>query len=215
MEKSEIKSALLVALAYLVVLMGTCQFRETARNRQKAEFDTVKDSLYRHEKELQITGLEGQIKALSHRNDSLLQKAAVEKSTYSAVRPKVKIYQQALSDKIAQLDSSCVQADSLKQITDSLIVFQNQADSACIETINTLEQVVANKDSSLLIQNQITRNLRDLEKEQALKSQYLTEQLNTALKMQRRKTRQNKILAGSLLLLSGITTAILVPQYLK
>lgn len=215
MEKSEVKSITIVALLFIVILLGTCEVRYRLNKPVPTDQDTLIGALYRKEKQNHIRALERQIAGLQTRNDSLRQQALTQKRTLTQLRPRVQSYQQVLSDQLDRLDSSCVQADSLRGIADSLIVLQNQADSACIETIGTLEQLVGNRDSSLLVESQVNQQLRDLQKEQDLRAQYLTEQLNTALKLQRRKTRQNKILAGSLLLLSGITTAVLAPHYLK
>lgn len=215
MEKSEVKSILIVALLFIVILLGTCEVRYRLNKPTPTGQDTLSGALYRKEKLDHIRALERQIIDLQTRNDSLRDRAKTQKQNLSLLRPRVQSYQKALTDQLDRLDSSCVQADSLRSTADSLIAIQNRADSTCIETIGTLEQLVGNRDSTLLVETQVNEQLRDLQKEQALRAQYLTEQLNTALKLQRRKTRQNKILAGSLLLLSGIMTAVLAPHYLK
>ncbi|MGZ3930994.1 MAG: hypothetical protein ACXVP0_06390, partial [Bacteroidia bacterium] len=57
--------------------------------------------------------------------------------------------------------------------------------------------------------------LRDIQRQQEIDNQVLTEQLNTAWKMQRRKTQQNKVLAGGLLILTGITSSLILIKSLK
>jgi len=220
MEKSEVKSIvksiIIVVLSLLVILLGTCEVHQHVRKANTVtKVDTLSNRLYRQEKQQQIVAYEKKIDHLQQQKDSLWFEVVAKKSLVSTLRPKVKQYQARLTEKIEQLDSNCTSRDSLRIIADSLIVIQNNEDTACVETINTLEKIVANRDSTISIQNLVETNLRDIQKEQDLKSKYLTDQLNIALKVQRKKARQNKILSGGILLLSGITTAVLIPHYLK
>lgn len=217
MNRSEFKSALIVGLAFLALLLGTCQFRSRLNGERPVEeaHQAISESLYLKEKEQQIAVYEKRLNELQGQRDSLWQVAVSKKRAHAGLRPGVHYYQQQLRKEIASVDSLCYPSDSLRSAADSLIVFQNRADSACLESIEAFEQLVGNRDSSLTVLSLTNRNLRDIQKEQELKEQYLTEQLQTALKAQRKKARQNKVLAGSLLLLSGITTAVLAPHYLK
>lgn len=216
MEKSEVKSSLIVVLALVVILLGTCEVNHRLNtNRNVPQTDTLAHSLYRAEKQHEIELYRDKISRLQEQKDSLYLLVAVKKNAFFSVRPKVKHYQSQLQEQLSKPDSVCLDRDTLKSLADSLIVYQQQADTACVETIHSLEQVVANRDSSISIQKFVETNLKDIQRQQDLKAQYLTEQLNTALKAQRKKARQNKLLSGGILLLSGITTAVLLPQYLK
>lgn len=216
MEKSEVKSIIIVVLALLVILLGTCEVNQQLHKKSEAaKNDTLSYSLYRQEKQQQIRTYEKRIDRLQKAKDSLWLVAVAKKTDFTTLRPKVRSLQTRLKEKISQPDSNCIYRDSLRIIADSLFVYQDKSDTTCIETINALEQVVANRDSCISIQSLVTSNLRDIQKEQDLKAQYLTDQLNIALKVQRKKARQNKILSGGILLLSGITTAVLIPHYLK
>ncbi len=216
MEKSEVKSILIVVLALVVILLGTCEVNHRLNaNRDVPQTDTLAHSLYRAEKQHEIDLYRDKISRLQEQKDSLYLLVAVKKNAFFSVRPKVKHYQNQLQEQLSKPDSVCLDRDTIKSLADSLIVYQQQADTACVETIHSLEQVVANRDSSISIQKLVETNLKDIQRQQDLKAQYLTEQLNTALKAQRKKARQNKLLSGGILLLSGITTAVLLPQYLK
>lgn len=216
MDKSEVKSILIVVLALVVILLGTCEVNHRLNaKREIPQADTLAHSLYRAEKQHEIELYRDKISRLQEQKDSLYLLVAVKKNAFFSVRPKVKHYQNQLQEQLSKPDTSCLDRDTLKSLTDSLIVYQQQADTACVETIHSLEQIVANRDSSISIQKLVETNLKDIQRQQDLKAQYLTEQLNTALKAQRKKARQNKLLSGGLLLLSGITTAVLLPQYLK
>ena len=216
MDKSEKKSILIVVLALVVILLGTCEVTDRLnKNRNIPQTDTLAHSLYRAEKQHEIDLYRDKIARLQQQKDSLWFLVDVKKKAFFSTRPKVKHYQSRLEEQLSKPDSVCLDRDTIKRLADSLIVYQQQADTACVETIHSLEQVVANRDSSISIQKLVETNLKDIQRQQDLKAQYLTEQLNTALKAQRKKARQNKLLSGGILLLSGITTAVLLPQYLK
>ena len=216
MDKSEKKSILIVVLALVVILLGTCEVTDHLnKNRNIPQTDTLAHSLYRAEKQHEIDLYRDKIARLQQQKDSLWFLVDVKKKAFFSTRPKVKLYQSRLEEQLSKPDSVCLDRDTIKRLADSLIVYQQHADTACVETIHSLEQVVANRDSSISIQKLVETNLKDIQRQQDLKAQYLTEQLNTALKAQRKKARQNKLLSGGILLLSGITTAVLLPQYLK
>lgn len=62
------------------------------------------------------------------------------------------------------------------------------------------EDLVAVKDSELMSCNRSYRQMQDLVKEQSLREQQLTEDLNTVLKQQKKKKFQNRLIAAGMLL---------------
>lgn len=74
----------------------------------------------------------------------------------------------------------------------------------------TYQAMVAVRDSELVILNKSYASINDFSKEQLLREQQLTNDLNTSLKSLRRKRIQNKILAGGMLFISGIATTLLI-----
>jgi hypothetical protein len=90
---------------------------------------------------------------------------------------------------------------------------QSQIDTLIItyEQKNKIYQaMVAVRDSELVILNNSYTSINDFSKEQLLREQQLTNDLNTALKSLRRKRIQNKILAGGMLFISGVATTLLI-----
>ena len=216
MDKSEIKSIIIVALALICILLGTCEVRHRLNSPEPvSKIDTVQFHRYRQEKELEINRYQEKLGRLQQVKDSLWFLAAVSKTVFQETRPKVKHYQVKLKESLLLPEETPGFKDSLLAIADSLVHYQDRADSACIGTISTLEEVVANRDSSIQIHKQVEKNLRDIQTAQNLQTQQLTEQLNIAYKAQRKKGRQNKWLAGGLVFISGIATAIIVPRYSK
>lgn len=70
--------------------------------------------------------------------------------------------------------------------------------------------MVAVRDSELVFLNKSYADMHDVAKEQALKEQQLTTDLNTTLKSLRRKRIQNRLLAGGMLFISGVTTTLFI-----
>jgi len=101
------------------------------------------------------------------------------------------------------LDSLSSQIASANQSSDSLITCYEKKDSL-------MTQILANKDTQLLLCNSSYRQIRDLAQEGMLREQQLTESLNTALKAQKRKRLQNRWLATGLVFISGITTTFYI-----
>lgn len=219
MQNSKIKNGIIILLLVCVGILSTCEFSRPLANFTTDLQDTIFLSQWRREKKQKlelIASYEKTITRLENEKDSLKSLVVESKKTTSAYRFKAKQFQQQLKNAIVQaIPIDSLKPDTVTQILDSLIITQAQGDLACDSTINTLETILANRDSSMFFQKQIETNLRDLNKEQELRNQILTEQLNLNYKNQRKKTRQNKILAGGILILSGITTSLLFTQALK
>jgi len=219
MENSKIKNWIIITLAICLALLSTCEFCKTKTSENPTTADTLFHSQWRHEKSAKLEIIKvysKQVKYLQIQADSLHKIVNANKLNLFTYRLKTKSLQEQLRNdikKMVRLDSLSV--DSITPVLDSLITYQVQSDSTCDVTINELENIVANRDSTILFQRSIENNLRDLEKEEELRNQYLTEQLTIAYKAQRKKSKQNKLLAGGLLILSGITTSILITHSLK
>jgi hypothetical protein len=102
------------------------------------------------------------------------------------------------------VDSLQDQINSVNNVTDTIIVRYQQKDSL-------MQQMVAIRDSQIVLCNKSFAEINDLAKEQMQREQKLTEDLNTALKQQKRKRAQNKMLAAGMLFVSGVATTL----YLK
>jgi hypothetical protein len=218
MEVLKVKNGIIAALLICIAVFTTCEFVQKPKSEESTFQDTLFLSQYRREKKEKLATIakyEAKLSILQTANDSLRVEVAEKKKSISAYRFKAKYWQAELKQAITNLDSTQTKRDSLLPLLDSLITNQQFSDTACDQTIHNLENVVANRDSSIYFHKQVEDNLRDIQKQQELSNQYLTERLNTAFKNQRKKSRQNKLLAGGLLILSGITTSLLLTQSLK
>lgn len=216
------KAGFLTIILVSIALFATCEFTKqiAATDNPIETADTVFLSQWRREKleKVKLIGTyEAKLTKLQKDNDSLKKVVADKKENLAAYRLKEKILQEQLKSKVSKADTgyAAIARDSIPQIVDSLLLASQQNDTACDETIHELENQVANRDSAIFLHKRVEINLRDLQEEQQLQNRYLTEKLNTVFKNQRKKSRQNRILAGGLLILSGITSSVLLTQSLK
>lgn len=203
------------ALFAIIVSIGTCTFTNHAKPpKLHPENDSIASLWLKEKKQLQVQ-YHKQIEKLQFGKDSLQHIVTEKKKALSQYRNQTALLEGQLKSLIANADSSHVMPDSLKPLASEYFAAQAENDSTCDSTISTLEQIVANRDSSIVLFQKSEINMRDLQKEQELRNQLLTEELNTAYKSQKKKIRQNKFLAGGLIFISGFTTTLLIKQTLK
>jgi len=107
------------------------------------------------------------------------------------------IFDSALKHQVA------AQIDTLNAATDSLVCdYENKVQFA--------ESIIAVRDSQLVVCNTAYQDMKSLVQEQVERERQLTENLNLALKQQKRKRNQNRVLAAGMLFVSGLTTSLLI-----
>jgi hypothetical protein len=217
MEAMKTRTAIISAILFCICMLATCEFtKQIGSSTDVNSTGTLFLNQWRREKvEKQnlITSYERRIDKMQRTKDSLLQVVSEKKQNISALRFKVKYFEDQLKESISKTGTQSVNVS--ENLLDSLVITENKSDTACDETIHTLEKVVSNRDSVIAFHQQVEINLRDVQKNQELNTTYLTEQLNTALKSDRKKARQNRLLAGGLLILSAFSSALLLTQHLK
>jgi hypothetical protein len=150
-----------------------------------------------------------QLNRLQTQRDSLEGIISKNRRELKGQRLKTKILSERMLKSVNAAIDSCAQ-DSLRPQMEKYVQAQEENDSICDASIYSLETMVANRDSSLEFCRSIGETQKQMLKDQELRNQQLTDQLNTAYKMQKKKSRQNKILAGGIMIISGITTSILI-----
>jgi hypothetical protein len=100
--------------------------------------------------------------------------------------------------------------DSLKQQTLAYVAWVDSTQSIYETNLVQLQEMVATKDSQIVICSASYAQIKGLLDDNLERERKLTEDLNTAYKSQRRKVLQNKLLAGGMLLLSGIATTLYI-----
>jgi hypothetical protein len=202
----------LAALAILfTLLLETCQ-----PNLQNAEID--KSALLNAEKDIiQLDkSYQDANTVLKSESDSLQEMLSKTQDNLLAVKKSLKQTQRSLVS-LAQKDTAgraileqLSDCDSLKQ---KVLEYSVKVDSASTEyecTISQLEDLVAIKEAELLVCRSSYLSMKRFADVNLLRERRLTEDLQTAYKVQRRKVNQNKLLAGGMLILSGITTTLYI-----
>ena len=101
------------------------------------------------------------------------------------------------------VDSLVNRIDKLNAITDTVFsIYENK--------VKLKEDLVAVRDSELIVCKTAYTRMQDLVKEQALKEQQLTDDLKTILKQQKKKKFQNRLIAAGMLFISGVATTLLI-----
>ncbi|MCD6068916.1 MAG: hypothetical protein K0S33_3742 [Bacteroidetes bacterium] len=108
----------------------------------------------------------------------------------------------ACPDRIT-MDNLALAIDTLNAVTDTLISDYEQK-------LQVDKEVIAVRDSQLVVCNQSYEQVQSLIQQQIQREQELTDQLNIAVKQQRKKRIQNRLLAGGVVFLSGLTTTLLI-----
>ena len=156
------------------------------------------------------------VEKLKTHSDSLQKELSFTQSKLKATKLKLSQSQTALvtltekkSDTLSfeQLLNDC---DSLKQQTLLYITWVDSIQTIYDTNIVQLQEMVAIKDSQVVVCNSSYAKLKGVLDENLERERKLTEDLNTAYKSQRRKVLQNKLLAGGMLILSGIATTLYI-----
>lgn len=154
--------------------------------------------------------------SLKTHSDSLQKELSATQSKLKVTKFKLNQSQVALvalaekkSDtlNVEQLLNDC---DSLKQQTLAYVAWVDSTQSIYESNISQLENMVAIKDSQVVICRASYLQIKGLLDENLERERKLSDDLNTAYKSQRRKVLQNKLLAGGMLILSGIATTLYI-----
>ncbi len=197
----------------LVFMIGTCHVNNTNKT-DKIPIDTSLINSYKEKINALQSEFEKQIHVLKTSKDSLQTVVKGNKKTIAVLRNQSKLLEVQIKNTLQNTDSIW-DSDSLKTNTLNYITSVNQRDSLCNESINTLEIVASKQDSIIGFQNKEKDNLKDLILQNELRERYLTEQLNTAYKVQRKTVFRNKFVAGALFMMTGFASALLINQTLK
>lgn len=147
--------------------------------------------------------------------DSLSKKLNAQTFLIGSQKKRLIHFQQKINQLVFQLQTDSIQGDSL--LTDSLGIAITDSQIQTDTLIASYERkcqlydtLLAVRDSQILILNKSYGQLQDFAKEQALREQQLTNDLNTTLKALNRKRNQNRILAGGMLFISGVATTLFI-----
>lgn len=203
-----------IGIFALIVLIGTCAFKQNESTPISEPDNSYINFLKDKQTELNFT-YKKHFYTLQREKDSLIKLVSDKKKSLSVYRYKSKELEQQLRQVLARVDSSKILNDSVSPLAEIYFAIQQERDSACNQSIRAMEIIAAKQDSVIVIQNREKDNFMELQKQQELNALRLTEQLNTAYKQQRKTILKSKLLSGTLILVSGFTSALLINQTLK
>lgn len=100
--------------------------------------------------------------------------------------------------------------DTLRKEAQKLNELSIWQDSLCGQTIQTLNDGIAIRDSQLAVCDRTNAALFDLQKENQLREMKLNEDLKAALKTCRKKRFENRALSIGWMIMAGITTSLFI-----
>lgn len=216
MQAIKSKIGIIIALLACVCLIGTCSLlKHPTDTSPHPNQDSTFFNQWKAEKLAVQKEYARQLKNLQSAKDSLQAVVNEKKTTLSVFRLKAKSLQEQLAQAIYKADSIPYVADTILPYAKQYFAMEAAKDSTCNETIRSMEQIAANRDTSIYLYRQTEKNLRELQKAQKLREQQLTDELNTAYKTQRKKITENKFLACGIVFLTGFTTTLLITQHSK
>jgi hypothetical protein len=191
-------------------------------------FDTCSNNSkpLKPDKEIVVNAKNKVVEIDNHYQEAIAQMKA---QTDSLTEKLSKAQQQLIATKIKLQQSKVKVIDLVEKDTSSLSIEQKLRDCDTLKfeirdyvvrvdstqlnyetTIKQLHQLVAIKDSELVICHVSYVNLRDITNENLNRERQLTHDLETAYKQQRRKQTQSKVLVAGFLILSGITATLFI-----
>ena len=129
-------------------------------------------------------------------------KLALEKKKANTLLFQLKSNNRSTKDTLL-LDSLHFAIQSLSLETDTLT-------SSYDNKLKLTNELVAIRDTQLIICNKSYRDTKDLLNEQMIRERQLTTDLNSTLKELRKKRNQNRVLCAGMLFITGLTTALLI-----
>lgn len=216
MNKETLKGKLLLvgSLVLLLLSIFTCNYqrKQIAKSLAESQDTTILNALKKTHLKVQKKYTQ-QITQLNKAKDSLGKEVKNNKRELAVYKAKSNYLRDELKARIISTDT--VNCDVIKNIALRYIQSNNENDSLCTETIKSMEAVIENRDSSEVAHQNLENSLRDLQKEQELRAQYLTQQINVFHKQLKRKSRQNIILKGGLFILTSVSASLLITQAVK
>ena len=187
----------------------------------KESFHDVKGEQYwREQNEKLSAGLnityEKKLSVLQVRNDSLIKQLNFTKSKLSASKLKQHVSELKVLTLAEKKDSSNNVVEELRDY-DSLKVeavnYVHEADSTqayCDSAMTQMQNIISVKDTALKICETGYEKLKEISEDNLRREQRLTDELDKAVRTNKRKIVLNKFLTGGFLILSGVAAAVLL-----
>jgi chromosome segregation ATPase len=218
---TQMKKTLLIILA-TVLITSVCSYYffdnppvadiPTAQQQVK----TVKQQEQNIDKSYTIA-----MQKLQKENDSLKKVIAYHKAALATADEKVTVLENKVSSVASKIQSEpdtikikISDCDSLSREATALIQEEASKDSLCQETISELTSQVVEKDTEVNECQQSFQSLKLTLDNSIQQQQLLQDELKALNKQVKRKTFQSKLLSAGVMVLTGITAALLLDRKL-
>lgn len=205
-----------IVILFTALITGLFLSLSTCNTGEKVKPDKTEMIKASEKAESIDTNYKTAFESLKTHSDSLQKELSVTQSKLKTTKFKLNQSQIALvalaekkSDTFS-FEALLNDCDSLKQQTLAYVAWVDSTQSIYETNLVQLREMVATKDSQIVICTASYAQIKGLLDDNLERERKLTEDLNTAYKSQRRKVLQNKLLAGGMLLLSGIATTLYI-----
>ena len=208
---------------FLILVISVLLFKcNTGNKTLEPEINPVlfKDTVFlnqwrkeKKEKQALLKNYETKISELQNENKKLNQSFQKSKQQLFAYRNKADSLQKYLQSSLLRFsvkDSSI--NDTIVPLITKLNELDTEKDKQCDTAIALYEKEICKKDSIINYQQKIEVQLKEFNTEQDLQNTFLTNQLNTVYKQQKKKNRQTKFLSIGMLFLTGVVTSYVFIQ---
>ena len=208
---------LAIALIFITVMVATCNLFDSSPIGIPTPLPTVK-AIQAETTEI-LKNYNKTIKHLQAENDSLLLQIKSGKAELLNAKQKVTVTQikvKRLSEKTeTEKDTTrkLVYCDSLREQVRVLMDESNVKDSLYEKNISDLTTLVQTKDSMFIASEQKCDGIQVLLDRSLKEQQELTDDVNKLNKQVKKKNRRQKWLGAGLLILSGISSALLISNH--
>jgi hypothetical protein len=209
------RNGIITSILAIVAIFCTLQFMPSCNKLDEVSPPTTYAEHLKQKADDLAVSQAREVAILKQRNDSLNVQLADKKQKLVSLKSQAPLLEKQLREQAARIDKGKQFTDSLSPVLESYIELKQLSDSACAEQIVILEEIVANKDSEVLLCRESEGVLRDLSTEQQSRIDYLNQQLETAHKQQKRRLINNRILSSALLVATSVASALLINKNIK
>jgi hypothetical protein len=208
---------LAIALIFVAVMIATCNLFDSSPVGVPTPSPAVK-AIQTETKEI-LKNYRKTIKLLQAENDSLQLQIKSGKAELLNAKQKVTVTQikvKRLSEKtVSEKDTTrkLVYCDSLREQVSVLMDESSVKDSLYEKNISDLTALVQTKDSMFVASEQKCERMQVLLERSLKDQQELTDDVNKLNKQVKKKNRRQKWLGAGLLILSGISSALLISNH--
>lgn len=205
-----------IVLILIAVVIATCNFMDSPPAPLAVSPNTA--AIFQSEMKKIEARYQASIRNLQEENTKLIAQVEADKLELKKVRQKASVTStkvKQLSEKTkAEQDTSAkiIYCDSLREEVAILMDESSHKDELCDQTIKDLTELAETKDSIITAGDTRCEELQNLLDHSLNEQTFLSDQVKDLNKQLKKKSRRQKWLSAGVLILSGITSALLLSK---